>query len=298
MVSSLRSPSLRLDVLGVIASSLALPASAAVVDLHRDLAVSLRWKDAPSFGEIADDFETQATRSRSLNSLPSFQTSPVEHVGAMVNRFFGGLNLEVPDNSSVGTTSERVVEGISGVIASVQVRLDIAPASGSTMFNGDYRVSLTHGSGMAVLLNRTGRRDGFSAGYGDNGFQVTLSDGAAADIHTYRTTATGSHTTPLSNTDTPIALTGTWQPDGRSADPGQVVIGSPRDAMLSQFAGMDPNGVWTLHVADLAEGGQGRLVEWSLHFTLVPEPDEVVLGSGVLLGLYALARFRTPRCCR
>ena len=107
-------------------------------------------------------------------------------------------------------------------------------------------------------------------------------------------TVAGSHTTPLSNTDTPIALTGTWQPDGRSADPAQVGLGSARDATLARFAGLDPNGVWTLHLSDLAAEGQGELVEWSLHFTLVPEPAEIAVGGAALLGAFALARSRRP----
>jgi subtilisin-like proprotein convertase family protein len=207
-----------------------------------------------------------------------------------VSRYFVSLNLDIPDNSSVGVASEKVVNGIAGVIGSVQVQLNIAPTPGSTMFNGDIFVTLSHDSGYAVLLNRPGRRDGFSAGYGDNGFQITLSDSAAADVHTYRLEATGSHTTPLSLSDTPAALTGSWQPDGRTADPSQVGVASPRNATLDQFAGLDPNGVWTLHLADLAEGGQTRLVEWSLHFTMVPEPRETFLATCALLASLALLR--------
>ncbi|MGE4181043.1 MAG: proprotein convertase P-domain-containing protein [Limisphaerales bacterium] len=214
-------------------------------------------------------------------------------LGDLVEKFFGAIHLAVPDASAVGVTSEKVVNGISGVITSVQVRVQIAPLGDQPMFNGDFHVTLSHDSGYAVLLNRAGRRDGFSAGYGDSGFDVTFSDLAAADIHSYRIQATGSETTPLSLTDEPAGLTGTWQPDGRSADPSQVLATSPRDAMLDSFAGLSPNGVWTLHVADLSPNGLGQLVEWSLGLTVIPEPGATGVVAFLGLGLLAFARFRS-----
>ncbi len=213
-------------------------------------------------------------------------------LGDLVERFFGSIGLEIPDASAVGVTSEKVVDGIAGVIASVEVRIQITPRGDQPMFNGDYHVTLSHDSGYAVLLNRTGRRDGFGAGYGDSGFDVTLSDLAPADIHSYRVQATGSETTPLSLTDDPAGLTGIWQPDGRSADPSQVLATSPRDARLDSFAGLSPNGVWTLHVTDLSVNGLGQLAEWSLGFTMVPEPGPAAVTAGVALGLLAFARAR------
>lgn len=292
MLPSSRPPVVASTLLGwVLASS----AYAAVVDLSPDLSVRLHWNETPNFRELAEDLTIESRDGRRLRGIGPFRDDPIQALGNVVTRYFGGPSLEIPDNSTVGVSSEKVVSGIAGVIASLQVEVHIAPLAGTTMFNGDYRVTLSHDSGYAVLLNRTGRRDGFSAGYGDNGFRITLDDAAGADVHGYRAQATGSHTTPLSNTETPVALTGTWQPDGRSADPSQVGLGSPRDATLGQFVGMDPNGAWTLHLADLAANGQGELVEWSLHFTLVPEPAGVAVGFAVVLGLFALARSR-PRC--
>ena len=278
----------------LLALAFASPIRAAVVDLSQNLSVPLRWNDAPTFRDLAADLSVDPRDRRRAMSVGPFRDDPIQTFGSVVTRYFCGLNLEIPDNSAVGVSSEKVVSGVSGVIASLQVELHIAPLANTTMFNGDYHVTLTHDSGYAVLLNRTGRRDGFSAGYGDNGFRITLDDTSGGDVHAYRVTATGSHTTPLSNTDTPIALTGTWQPDGRSADPAQVGLGSARDATLARVAGLDPNGVWTLHLSDLAAEGQGELVEWSLHFTLVPEPAEIAVGGAALLGAFALARSRRP----
>jgi hypothetical protein len=196
----------------------------------------------------------------------------------------------VPDNSAAGLAHEKTFSGEPGPIASVEVRLTLAARGGEPMFNGDLFVSLAYDTGYAVLLNRPGRRAGSAAGYGDSGFTVSFRDDAPADVHTYRLTLTGSHTTPLSDTDTPAALTGVWQPDGRDADPALVLDTTPRTAMLSSFAGLDPNGTWTLFVADLSEGGLVRLVDWDLEFTPIPEPGPLVLAA--LIALACLARRR------
>ena len=61
--------------------------------------------------------------------------------------------------------------------------LDIA-GTGDGAFNGDYYAELVNGAGgFAVLLNRAGVSSANSFGYGDNGFNVTLNDTAAQDIH-------------------------------------------------------------------------------------------------------------------
>lgn len=49
-------------------------------------------------------------------------------------------------------------------------------------------------------------------------------------------------------------MTGTWQPDGRTNSPGSVLDSQPPDAFLSSFNGLDPNGDWTLFVADVSGG--------------------------------------------
>lgn len=205
------------------------------------------------------------------------------------------VNLSIPDNSLVGVTSEQVISGYTQALASVSVSLTLETRDGEPMFNGDIYATLSHDSGYAVLLNRVGRRDGFSAGYGDSGFNVTLSDGAAADVHDYRLTLNGSHTTPLSLTEDPAALTGTWQPDGRAVDPFAVGSSSTRLAMLGSFEGLDPNGLWTLYVADLSGGGLAELKEWGLMLTVIPEPGETVAMSAVALGLFGVWHRRRTR---
>src|SRR5262249_30283949 len=145
----------------------------------------------------------------------------------------------------------------------VTVSLDISGGS-----NGDLYAYLQHGStGFAVLLNRVGKTASDPFGYSDSGFHVILSDAASLDIHNYG--GNGGN-----------ALTGTWQPDGRTADPQLVLDTSPRTAMFNSFLGSDPNGVWTLTVADMAGGGgQAVLQSWGVNVTAAPVPEP---GAGKL----------------
>ena len=59
-------------------------------------------------------------------------------------------------------------------------------------------------------------------------------------------------------------LTGTFQPDARNVSPFSVLDTSPWTAFLSSFDGLDPNGTWTLFIADVSPVGIGTLDSWSL----------------------------------
>jgi len=125
-------------------------------------------------------------------------------------------------------------------------------------------------------------------GYGDvHGLAVTFADDASADVHFYRQVLSGSHTTPLAG-----PLTGTWQPDGRAADPDSAVWTADRTALLSGLAGTDPNGDWILHVVDLSPGGAVTLEGWGLELVPVPEPQTA--GVVLLAGLLVWAAWRRP----
>lgn len=188
----------------------------------------------------------------------------------------------IPDGNPAGLTDTRVISGIPSwaEIASVQVSLNISGG-----YNGDLYAFLRHEVGnevgFAVLLNRVGKSsnnplDGeLYFGYPDTGFLVTFSDSALADIHVYRSISY--------QTNSSGQLLGTWQPDGREVSPYTVLTSDPRTAFLSSFIGLDPNGEWTLFLADCSSGEVATLESWRLDILVVPEP-----GSAVLVALAAV----------
>lgn len=157
--------------------------------------------------------------------------------------------------------------------------------------NGDYYATLTHGDRKAILLNRPGKDAINTAGYNDPGMHVILQDFVAAnngtatpDIHTYRTLSgyvPGVQGAPNSRA--------VYSPDGRNVDPTVVDTTSPRNATLSVFNGVPIKGDWTLFIADVAQGGEGKLTGWGINF-VVPEPREYALIAG--LGLIGFALYR------
>lgn len=194
------------------------------------------------------------------------------------------VNQAVPDNDPAGFQNTQSVSGYDQVIQEIAVRLHL---SGDPLaFGGDLFVSLqSENGGYAVLLNRVGRAEDDVFGYDTNGFDVTFAlDGN--DIHRYR---------DLDFTYNPEgALTGTWGADARNVDPGQVVESDVRSRGLDQFTGINPNGNWTLFVADLSAGGMAQLESWGLEIVVVPEPGTLLMTLIFLLaaGLHAWWRRR------
>lgn len=182
--------------------------------------------------------------------------------------------ISIPDNNASGIAVTATFSSTQIYqITDLEVQLNISGG-----FNGDYYAYLTYGSGFSVLLNRVGRDTGNLFGYPDGGFDVMLDDQAAnGDIHFYRSTLNPGGG----------VLTGIWEPDARTEDPAAVVGASPRLADLSSFNGLDPNGNWTLFVADLEPGSIGTLESWGLNITGVPEPST---GALLLLGALLLGR--------
>jgi len=181
--------------------------------------------------------------------------------------------LIVPDGTASGVFDVQTISSDITSIGSISVTLTL-----SGNYNGDLYLTLSHGSGFSVLLNRVGSTAGNPYGYSDSGLSVTLSDSAANDIHTYRSVVNLAAGSPL---------TGTWQPDARITDPGSVVNTDSRSAFLSSFNGSNPNGTWTLFVADLDSGGNSTLVNWGLQISAVPEPVTVALMifAGLFVGI-------------
>ena len=208
---------------------------------------------------------------------------------------FTPANGTVPDNDASGWQDTRNIAGISGTIANVSVTLDISGG-----YNGDLYAWLSHGSGLAILLNRVGVSSANAVGYANAGFgmdaqqnQFTLDDQAAQDVHFYQAVPFTLNATGQ--------LTGSWQPDGRVIDPdssGALFDVAPRPNTLSVFNSLDPNGEWTLFVADLSPGGVSTLDGWGLDITMVPEPvNTTLLAFGLALGVLRRLGRRGGRIC-
>jgi hypothetical protein len=193
-----------------------------------------------------------------------------------------GLSQPIPDNDPSGIARSYTASGLAvGMTYDLSVSLSVEP-TGLGAFNGDFYAYLLHenpsGSEfrMAVLMNRVGSSADFPNGYSDSGFQFIFRDSASQDVHQYRVSLGG----------TPSALvSGTWQPDGRKVDPLVSLDTSPRTSLLSPLGQMDPNGQWTLFVADMEAGGTGKLTGWEVRAvpsaTVIPEPSPMLmLGIG------------------
>jgi len=187
------------------------------------------------------------------------------------------VNTAIPDGEATGLQNTQTISGLQEQITSLEVHLKIQPLSGELVWNGDYYVSLQHDSGFSVLLNRVGKTAADPLGASDNGFDIIFSL-TGGDIHSYESQSP----TYGANGE----LTGTWGVDGRDVDPDLVLDTDSQTAMLSSFMGLDPNGEWTLFVADMNSGGKGQLSSWGLNIEAVPEPAAVLLvllGGGVTL---------------
>jgi len=194
--------------------------------------------------------------------------------------FTNSLNQAIPDGNPVGLVSSTTVSGLDGNLGSISVNLDITGG-----FNGNlYAYLLSPDGQLVVLLNRVGIGSSSDFGYGNSGFNITLTDGSP-DVHFYQT---GDYTLDSGQ------LTGTWSPDGRNIAPNSPssvfdTAGIYGLNAFSVFDNINPNGQWTLFVADLANGGgQSVFVDWTLTIVTVPEPQTWALmigGAGLLLAL-------------
>lgn len=190
------------------------------------------------------------------------------------------VDRAIPDNNETGLQDTRFISGFSNVIQSVDVRLRLT--GDPLAFNGDfYGFLFSEHGGYAVLLNRTGRTTIDPFGYDSNGFDVQFTVGGN-DIHLYLTNAPSF--------DGSGRLTGIWGVDGRNTDPDLVFDTSPRTNMLNSFQGVNPNGNWTLFMADMSQNGTAKLDSWGLNIVAIPEPATVMLFGLGCMGVWLLRR--------
>ncbi|HOX56451.1 MAG TPA: PEP-CTERM sorting domain-containing protein [Candidatus Paceibacterota bacterium] len=193
----------------------------------------------------------------------------------------------IPDGNPAGWSATVDVSGLGTSITpgSISVNLNISGG-----YNGDLYAYLSYGGVLLPLLNRVGVHTGDAFGYGDTGFNVTLSDSGANNVHFY-----GNYSPSFNGSG---QLTGTWDPDGRTISPLSTPdkFDAAGTVTFANFESLNPNGTWTIFFADLSSGEESTLVSWDLNINGVPEPVNVALGifAGVFLTV-GLARNRQVR---
>lgn len=196
---------------------------------------------------------------------------------ALVTETYGPdvVNAGITDNAPVLTSFLQRITGSAILsLTEVSISFELHGTSDGVGFASDIFASLLKspvgvvpaaGDPSAVLLNRVGIRTGMPVGFSYDGWNLTLSDRAAEDIHGE---SLGSG-----------VLAGIFQPDGRLGATDLL-----RPAMLASFSGGAGNGDWRLNLGDLDGGGTMQLVSWSLTLTgedTVPEASTWAAGLGL-----------------
>jgi len=181
--------------------------------------------------------------------------SPRLAAGLTQTNTFGNLNAPIPGGDPAGLASFQTVTSAITNLSWLRVSLCVVGD-----FNGDLYGYVRHVQGsvtnFCVLLNRPGRSASNPWGYDDCGFNVLFDDASPqGDVHIYEA---------VTNPPSGSPVTGPWQPDGRDVDPSVVLDTTPRASNLSSFSNSDPNGEWTLFLADMSYGSTNMLVSWAL----------------------------------
>jgi hypothetical protein len=183
----------------------------------------------------------------------------------------------IPDYPSSGLAFQFTFD-VPGYTSIESVSVTFSTSGG---WNGDLYAYLSHGSSLAILLNRVGASSGNPDGYGTSGFSsITLSSLATTDIHGVQNPSSGG---------------GPYAADGRIN-----YTDAARLDTLSVFNNTNPNGIWTLYFADMAALNTATLDSWSVGITEVPEPVNVALALfGAVIGTAQIIRVvRGRKRCR
>jgi hypothetical protein len=182
------------------------------------------------------------------------------------------------DGNLSGWSDMEALSGLSGHISDVSLQLSLSGG-----YSGDLYAYLSYNDVLIPLFNRIGVGSSSDFGSTASSLSITLS-ATGDDIHW--ATATGG------------AITGSYAQDGRLISP--LSESSAFDAAgtisLASLTGLDPNGTWTLFIADVSGGGGNSVItSWVLDITTVPEPSCLALGA---LGAAVFAARRMRRSSR
>ena len=187
----------------------------------------------------------------------------------------------IPDNNASGLTFQFSLNAPEPVsITNVTVNLILTGG-----WDGDLYAYLSHGSGFSVLLNRIGSSSSNPGGSGASGMSVEFSDSYLTDIHT----GTGG------------SVMGNFAPDGRFVNPYTALDTDPRNAMLGNFNYLDPNGSWTLFLADVSPLAVSTVQGWTVTvetaaIQAVPEPGSAaLLAAALAIGIFQRWRSAASR---
>jgi hypothetical protein len=186
------------------------------------------------------------------------------------------VNGTITDGNLIGTVNQMSLSGLGSELTGLSVTLNLSGG-----YNGDLYGYLTYNGTMVVLLNRIGVSSSNPYGNNTSGMTVTFSDASGGgDIH-LQTGTLGSSYQADRRTVSPLGLPATFD-------------ASPTGSTLGAFNSVNPNGTWTLFLADVAGGGgNATLVGWGVDITAVPEPTTwALLATGTLAGGAVLVRRR------
>jgi len=234
----------------------------------------LRFKDSRALGPVTRALLASAWLLAApwCGALPSSGPGAGSLQGTVS---YSGGGLQITDGSKAGVASSQSFSTGFDSIDHVSVSLDITGTTQGPGWNGDLYGYLLHDGLMVLLLDQPGLSSANPFGYGDSGMHVVLDDHAPANIQNYQR--------GLPSANFAGGLTGTWAPDGAQNGAG-----------LSRFDGLDPNGTWTLFLADLSTGNINQLSSWSLNIdaTIAPIPDCAATAFLLLAGLALVAMLR------
>ena len=165
----------------------------------------------------------------------------------------------IPDGNPIGINVPISVSTAASFVSGVSLTIDISGGN-----NGDLYGYLSYDGQIVTLLNRPGVTGSNPLGFTGSGFDVTLSDNGGFNINTAPET-----------------------PGVPFGGGGNYSAADGSGAFATAFNGLDPNGTWTLFLADESSGGgTSTLVSWDLEVSAVPEPTNVALG---IFGVCAVA---------